>query len=93
MGIESAQNFVPGARYLAGDVVFYNGGLYQVEVNDPVGTPGLSPDFDLLSVTGPTGAQGPVGPTGPTGPTGPAGIGATGPTGAQGPTGPTGAVY
>ena len=56
--------------------MFYDGSLYQADVNDPTGTPGSSADYNLVTVMGPTGATGPTGP-----------IGLTGPTGAQGPTG------
>ena len=58
-----------------GDLVFYDGSLYQADVNDPTGTPGSSADYNLVTVMGPTGATGPTGP-----------IGLTGPTGAQGTT-------
>ena len=102
-GLDSVQNYDPSAVYFAGDLVYYNGQVFQVNVDNPTGVPGVSPDFNLVTVTGPTGptgAPGAIGPTGPagatgeTGPTGPAGatgaIGPTGPAGATGPTGPTG---
>ena len=65
-----------------GDLVFYDGSLYQADVNDPTGTPGSSADYNLVTVMGPTGATGPTGPIGLTGPTGAQGVtGATGPVG------------
>ena len=74
--------------------MYYDGGLYQVTRANPTGTPGTSPDYSLVTVTGPTGPTGPAGingATGPTGPTGPAGAtGAEGPTGPTGPAGPSG---
>ena len=85
-------------NYAAGEVIRYNDMFYLVTVNNPLGLPGNSIDFTLLSpipqttsitgATGPTGATGATSPTGVTGPTGPTGV--TGPTGATGSTGPTG---
>ncbi len=79
-----------------GELIVYEGKLYQVGKNGPSGSPGSSSDFISLSggagtpgPTGPTGpAGGPTGPAGPTGPTGPAGGGA----GTPGPTGPTATI-
>ena len=81
-------------NYAAGEVIRYNDMFYLVTVNNPLGLPGNSIDFTLLSpipqttsitgATGPTGATGATSPTGVTGPTGPTGV--TGPTGATGPT-------
>ena len=92
-GIDTIEQFVAGTPYSIGDLVYYSGALYDVNTNNPTGTPGTSPDFTLVTVTGPTGATGATGSIGPTGPTGPTGLtGATGATGATGPsgTGPTG---
>lgn len=95
--------FLAGRQYAAGQLVVYQGQLYLVNVNCPLGLPGESDDFTPISTLGPTGPTGPTGPAGPsdgvtgptgatgaTGPTGP--TGATGATGATGPTGPTGAT-
>ena len=67
-GIDTVAPFVAGTRYRAGELVFYNGSLYEANVNDPTGTPGTSPDFSLVTVAGPTGATGTPGATGPTAP-------------------------
>ncbi|MCL1948386.1 MAG: hypothetical protein FWF59_01450, partial [Turicibacter sp.] len=49
------------SSYAAGTIVYYNGNLYYVNKGNPSGTPGSSPDYDLID-------PGPVpGPTGPTG--------------------------
>ena len=66
-------------NYAAGEVIRYNDMFYLVTVNNPLGLPGNSIDFTLLSPipqttsitgsTGPTGVTGPTGATGPTGPT------------------------
>ena len=64
-GIDSVTQFSPAARYAEGDLVYYDGVLYQVDVNDPTGVPGTSPDFEQVTVTGPAGATGPTGPTAP----------------------------
>ena len=90
-GLETVLPFVEGTPYRNGTIVFYNGAMYQVARNNPVGIPGRSPDFLLVTAAGPTGPQGPEGATGATGAAGPVGAtGATGATGPQGPTGPTG---
>ncbi len=90
-GLETVLPFVEGTLYRNGTIVFYNGAMYQVARNNPVGIPGMSSDFLLVTAAGPTGPQGPAGATGATGAAGPVGAtGATGATGPQGPTGPTG---
>lgn len=76
--------FVEGGTYYAGQLVTYQGQLYQVLVDGPRGIPGMSDDFLRVS------DWGPAGPTGPTGPQGPAG--APGPMGPTGPMGPAGAT-
>ncbi len=92
-GLETVLPFVEGTPYRNGTIVFYNGAMYQVARNNPVGIPGMSPDFLLVTAAGPTGPQGPAGATGATGAAGPQGpVGATGAAGPQGPTGPTGAT-
>ncbi|MBJ8038609.1 hypothetical protein JDS83_33825, partial [Bacillus cereus] len=54
--------------YVPGQVVIYQGSSYVVNVPNPQGTPGSSPDYTLISAagtTGPTGATGSyVGATG-----------------------------
>lgn len=90
-GLETVTSFTPGFPYPRGSMLFYNGSLYQAAVDNPTGTPGSSPDYNLISVAGPTGSAGPTGPTGPTGPQGQQGLqGPTGLQGTEGPTGPTG---
>lgn len=79
--------FVEGGSYCAGQLVTYQGQLYQVLVDNPRGIPGLSDEFLRVSDWGPVG---PTGPTGPMGPMGPAG--APGPMGPTGPMGPAGAT-
>ena len=75
-------------NYAAGEVIRYNDMFYLVTTNNPLGLPGNSIDFTLLSpIPQTTSITGSTGPTGVTGPTG-----ATGPTGVTGPTGPTGPV-
>ena len=92
-GLDDVSPYIPGMVYNLGDMVYYNGSLFRANRNGAVGIPGTSPDFDLVTVTGPTSATGATGPTGPTGPTGATGAaGATGATGDIGPTGPTGAT-
>lgn len=60
-------------NYAAGEVIRYNDMFYLVTVNNPLGLPGNSIDFTLLSpipqTTSITGATGPTGATGATGPT------------------------
>lgn len=65
VGLETVQEFTPDTRYAQGDLVFYNGGLYMADINDPTGIPGLSPDYSLVTVAGPTGASGATGATAP----------------------------
>ena len=65
--------------------------LFRARINDPSGTPGTSPDYELVSVAGPTGPTGPTGATGAAGAAGATGAtGSTGAAGAAGATGPTG---
>ena len=63
-----ANIYDPNGIYKKNDLVFYNGMLYVVNRDNPVGPPGQSADFNLLttffSATGPAGAQGPTGPQG-----------------------------
>ena len=66
-GIDTIEQFVAGTPYSIGDLVYYSGALYDVNTNNPTGTPGTSPDFTLVTVTGPTGATGATGSIGPTG--------------------------
>ena len=52
------------ANYRAGMVIYYNGNLYTVNVDDPQGVPGSSSDYTPLptaNLDGPTGPQGPEG--------------------------------
>ncbi|PFB38698.1 hypothetical protein CN404_31195, partial [Bacillus thuringiensis] len=70
--------------YVPGQVVIYQGSSYVVNVPNPQGTPGSSPDYTLISSAGATGPTGATGDPGITGPPGAAGSGATGPTGATG---------
>ncbi len=44
--------------YTAGQVVLYEGASYVVNINNPSGIPGTSPDYTLLAAAGPTGRQG-----------------------------------
>ena len=104
-GLSEAGIFDSNRQYLLGDLVYWNGSLYRANVNFPMGIPGVSPDFDLITAAGPTGptgptgaqgARGPMGLQGPVGPQGPQGVagptGAAGPQGPQGVAGPTGAA-
>ena len=91
-GLEAVANFTAGTAYHRGTVLYHDGALYQVDQDDPAGTPGTSPDFSLITVTGATGPTGPAGPQGEQGPAGPQGEqGPAGPQGEQGPAGPQGA--
>ncbi|MEC0877274.1 collagen-like protein, partial [Bacillus atrophaeus] len=56
--------------YLAGQVVLYEGSSYVVNISNPSGVPGTSPDYTLLASAGPTGPAGTTGDTGGTGATG-----------------------
>ena len=90
-GLEAVANFTAGTAYHRGTVLYHDGALYQVDQDDPAGTPGTSPDFSLITVTGATGPTGPAGPQGEQGPAGPQGEqGPAGPQGEQGPAGPQG---
>ncbi|MCI8661084.1 MAG: hypothetical protein HFG54_12725 [Lachnospiraceae bacterium] len=107
-GLSEVEVFDPAKQYLRGDMVYFNGHIYRVNRDFPMGIPGVSPDYDLVTAAGPTGATGPQGPQGPQGiqgvqgaqgPQGPQGVqgeqgpvGATGPTGAAGPAGAMGAA-
>lgn len=97
-GLTGLTAFDPAAApfYTAGQVVLYEGASYVVNINNPSGIPGTSPDYTLLAAAGPTGPTGVTGATGGTGPTGSTGVtgdtGPTGITGAAGGTGPTGST-
>ncbi|MGY8612375.1 BclA C-terminal domain-containing protein [Bacillus velezensis] len=97
-GLTGLTAFDPAAApfYTAGQVVLYEGASYVVNINNPSGIPGTSPDYTLLAAAGPTGPTGVTGATGGTGPTGSTGVtgdtGPTGITGAAGATGPTGST-
>ncbi|MEM1500580.1 BclA C-terminal domain-containing protein [Bacillus velezensis] len=97
-GLTGLTAFDPTAApfYTAGQVVLYEGASYVVNINNPSGIPGTSPDYTLLAAAGPTGPTGVTGATGGTGPTGSTGVtgdtGPTGSTGATGGTGPTGST-
>ncbi|MEA1004338.1 collagen-like protein [Bacillus velezensis] len=97
-GLTGLTAFDPTAApfYTAGQVVLYEGASYVVNINNPSGIPGTSPDYTLLAAAGPTGPTGVTGATGGTGPTGSTGVtgdtGPTGITGAAGATGPTGST-
>jgi len=47
--------------YVPGDIVYYNGNLYQVNRDNPQGTPGDSPDYTLIPNVE---LDGPMGPSG-----------------------------
>ncbi|MCY8910061.1 collagen-like protein [Bacillus atrophaeus] len=92
-GLQGITPFDPAAApfYLAGQVVLYEGSSYVVNISNPSGVPGTSPDYTLLASAGPTGPAGTTGDTGGTGVTGVTGpTGATGASGGTGVTGPTG---
>jgi len=100
--VSTAFNPSDTGTYVPGQLITYNGQLYTVNVANPSGTPGTSPDYTLVSggasgVTGLTGATGATGDTGLTGATGLTGdigpTGATGDTGLTGITGPTGPAF
>nr|WP_217483718.1 collagen-like protein [Bacillus amyloliquefaciens] len=97
-GLTGLTAFDPAAApfYTAGQVVLYEGASYVVNINNPSGIPGTSPDYTLLAAAGPTGPTGGTGATGGTGSTGitgaTGGTGPTGSTGATGGTGPTGST-
>ena len=62
LGLDRVEAFEPGKSYSAGKIVFHNGALYQAVKDTPAGTPGTSPDFELVTAAGPTGPTGPAGP-------------------------------
>lgn len=66
-----AEDYDPSKQgdYKFGDLIYYQGNVYQVVKDHPEGTPGSSGDFVL--VPGMV-AEGPTGPTGPTGDDSPA---------------------
>ena len=49
-GLDQVTAFNPGQTYYEGDLVYYNGSVYRVNKNFPMGLPGSSPDFDLVTV-------------------------------------------
>jgi len=49
------------SSYVEGDIIYYKGSLYWVNKDNPHGTPGESPDYDLID---PGVLLGPTGPTG-----------------------------
>ncbi|WP_458123114.1 collagen-like repeat preface domain-containing protein [Paenibacillus sp. Z3-2] len=63
VGLNNITAFDPalGPTYAQGQVVSFNGSLYVVNVNGPIGTPGSSPDYTLLLAGGTTGATGGTG--------------------------------
>ncbi|PSA96404.1 hypothetical protein C6370_03380 [Bacillus atrophaeus] len=65
-GLQGITPFDPAAApfYLAGQVVLYEGSSYVVNISNPSGVPGTSPDYTLLASAGPTGPTGPTGVTG-----------------------------
>jgi len=49
--------------YVPGDIVYYNGNLYEVNTDNPQGTPGDSPDYTLIpnqQLDGPMGPPGSI---------------------------------
>ncbi|MBJ8025702.1 hypothetical protein JDS90_30005, partial [Bacillus cereus] len=58
-----ATGFNPGSApgYIPGQVIIYEGSAYVVNVPNPQGTPGSSPDYTLISSAGATGPTGPGG--------------------------------
>lgn len=54
-GLDKVEAFVPGKTYAARDMVFNNGVLYQAVKDNPIGTPGTSPDFEMVTIAGPAG--------------------------------------
>jgi hypothetical protein len=57
--VAPAYNPVDAASYQPGQLVTYNGQLYQVTNSPATGTPGSSPNYQNLSGTGPTGPTDP----------------------------------
>ncbi|MGL4450703.1 MAG: hypothetical protein ACRCTZ_05890, partial [Sarcina sp.] len=79
----TAYNPINAPGYQPGQVVTYNGSSYVVNVANPQGIPGSSPDYTLLAAmgaTGATGVTGAIGIMGPTGATGATGAGLNGTT-------------
>ncbi|WP_419246947.1 BclA C-terminal domain-containing protein [Bacillus velezensis] len=62
-GLTGLTAFDPTAApfYTAGQVVLYEGASYVVNINNPSGIPGTSPDYTLLAAAGPTGPTGVTG--------------------------------
>ncbi|MED4826687.1 BclA C-terminal domain-containing protein [Bacillus atrophaeus] len=62
-GLQGITLFDPAAApfYLAGQVVLYEGSSYVVNISNPSGVPGTSPDYTLLASAGPTGPTGVTG--------------------------------
>ncbi|AWQ16572.1 hypothetical protein C1N92_17780 [Bacillus velezensis] len=62
-GLIGLTAFDPAAApfYTAGQVVLYEGASYVVNINNPSGIPGTSPDYTLLAAAGPTGPTGVTG--------------------------------
>ncbi|PRS07600.1 hypothetical protein C6W22_11930 [Bacillus atrophaeus] len=62
-GLQGITPFDPAAApfYLAGQVVLYEGSSYVVNISNPSGVPGTSPDYTLLASAGPTGPTGATG--------------------------------
>ncbi|ASK58095.1 BclA C-terminal domain-containing protein [Bacillus velezensis] len=62
-GLTGLTDFDPAAApfYTAGQVVLYEGASYVVNINNPSGIPGTSPDYTLLAAAGPTGPTGVTG--------------------------------
>nr|MDH3092851.1 collagen-like protein [Bacillus velezensis] len=62
-GLTGLTDFDPVAApfYTAGQVVLYEGASYVVNINNPSGIPGTSPDYTLLAAAGPTGPTGVTG--------------------------------
>ncbi|MGW8457803.1 BclA C-terminal domain-containing protein [Bacillus atrophaeus] len=62
-GLQVITPFDPAAApfYLAGQVVLYEGSSYVVNISNPSGVPGTSPDYTLLASAGPTGPTGVTG--------------------------------
>ncbi|AIC94010.1 BclA C-terminal domain-containing protein [Shouchella lehensis] len=67
VGLDGVTVFDPATApaLTAGELVSFDGSIYQVLVDAPTGTPGTSADFELIlpsiGVTGPTGPAGPTG--------------------------------
>ncbi|MGG0049541.1 BclA C-terminal domain-containing protein [Bacillus atrophaeus] len=62
-GLQGITPFDPAAApfYLAGQVVLYEVSSYVVNISNPSGVPGTSPDYTLLASAGPTGPTGVTG--------------------------------